>query len=61
MIASPCINICRMDKQSGLCTGCLRTIEEITVWSRTDDETRQRILATIAKRRQDSGQPAKPL
>lgn len=61
MIATPCINICRMDKQSGLCTGCLRTIEEITIWSRTDDETRQRILAAIAKRRQDSGLLAKRL
>jgi predicted Fe-S protein YdhL (DUF1289 family) len=52
MLKSPCINICQMDKQSGLCVGCLRTIEEITVWSRTDDSTRQKILTAIESRRQ---------
>ena len=52
MLASPCINICQMDKQSGLCLGCLRTIEEITVWSHTDDSTRSKILAAVETRRQ---------
>jgi len=51
MLASPCINICKMDAPNGLCTGCFRTIEEITVWSRTDDAERARILAAIAQRR----------
>jgi predicted Fe-S protein YdhL (DUF1289 family) len=58
MIASPCINVCKMDAQSGLCTGCLRTIDEITVWSRLDDRRRLDVLATIAKRRQQGhGKP----
>lgn len=51
MLASPCINICRMDERSGLCLGCFRTIEEITVWSRTDDARRASILAAVAERR----------
>jgi predicted Fe-S protein YdhL (DUF1289 family) len=51
MITSPCINICQMDKDSGLCQGCLRTIDEITVWSRLDDPARIRILADVAQRR----------
>jgi predicted Fe-S protein YdhL (DUF1289 family) len=52
MLKSPCINICQMDQQSGFCIGCLRTIEEITVWSRSDDSTRQKILTAIESRRQ---------
>ena len=28
-VASPCVNVCRMDELSGLCEGCLRTIDEI--------------------------------
>lgn len=51
MLTSPCINICKMDSASGLCRGCLRTIDEITLWSRTDDSTRSDILAAVAKRR----------
>jgi hypothetical protein len=53
MLASPCINVCKMDPASKLCTGCYRTIEEITVWSRTDDGQRARILAAIARRRDE--------
>ncbi len=52
MVASPCINVCKMDAPSGLCVGCFRTIDEITVWSRSDDACRLEILAAVAKRRQ---------
>ena len=53
MIASPCINVCQMDAHSGLCLGCLRTIDEITVWARSDDAGRLEILAAVARRRQE--------
>lgn len=53
MLQSPCINICKMDASSGLCSGCFRTIDEITVWSRTDEAHRARILAAVAERRQE--------
>lgn len=52
MIASPCINICQMDPASGLCRGCLRTLDEITRWSRIDDAERQGILDAVSERRQ---------
>lgn len=58
MLASPCINLCKMDAQSGLCLGCQRSIEEITRWSRADDAERARILAAVAERRQQAGEPA---
>ena len=47
MIASPCINVCKMDAPSGLCTGCLRTIDEITVWSRVDDARRLGLVVPV--------------
>lgn len=57
MLASPCINVCKMDPASKLCTGCYRTIEEITIWSRTDDVQRARILAAVARRRDEHAIP----
>jgi len=51
LIPSPCINVCQMDAPSGLCIGCFRTIDEITVWSKTDDATRAHILAAVSQRR----------
>jgi len=51
MIASPCINLCKMDARTGLCQGCYRTLDEITQWSRTDDTTRSQILNAVAERR----------
>jgi predicted Fe-S protein YdhL (DUF1289 family) len=50
-----------MDRLTGLCTGCFRSIDEITLWSRTDDVTRSKILVNVALRRQAldavNGQP----
>jgi predicted Fe-S protein YdhL (DUF1289 family) len=61
MIASPCINVCRMDPASGLCAGCYRSLDEIAGWSRLDDAGRIVILAAVARRRRelapDDGEP----
>ena len=50
-VASPCINICRMDAATGWCEGCLRTIDEIATWGQVDDDGRRQILQAIAPRR----------
>ncbi|MEM5399713.1 MULTISPECIES: DUF1289 domain-containing protein [Paraburkholderia] len=47
---SPCINICRMDERSGLCEGCLRTIDEIAGWSTFDDEAKRAVWDAIETR-----------
>ena len=31
-IETPCIKVCRIDQSRGICTGCLRTLEEIAGW-----------------------------
>jgi predicted Fe-S protein YdhL (DUF1289 family) len=50
-VDSPCTSVCRMDDASGLCAGCLRSIDEITVWSLLDDDEKRALLQTLAQRR----------
>ena len=50
-VASPCISVCKMDDSTGLCIGCLRTLDEIAAWSVLDDDARRRVLASIDARR----------
>ena len=54
-VPSPCRDLCRIADASGLCTGCLRTLDEIAVWSLLDDEMRRDVLAAIAERRAAGG------
>ncbi|WP_142848839.1 DUF1289 domain-containing protein [Telmatospirillum sp. J64-1] len=51
MIESPCINICRIDPDTGLCKGCLRSRAEIKAWRDASDDDRRAILARIEERR----------
>jgi predicted Fe-S protein YdhL (DUF1289 family) len=40
-----------MDEATGWCEGCLRTLDEIAVWSLLDDEERQQVNALLGQRR----------
>ena len=50
-VASPCISVCVMDPASGLCRGCLRTLDEIASWAAIDDGARRAIVASLPERR----------
>ncbi len=50
-IATPCIKVCVMDGESGLCLGCLRTLAEIAEWSALSAEVRAAILQALPDRR----------
>ena len=50
-VASPCINVCRMDAATGWCEGCLRTIDEIAAWSRLPDAIKREVCAQLPARR----------
>jgi predicted Fe-S protein YdhL (DUF1289 family) len=49
-VPSPCISVCQMDSRLGLCRGCGRTLEEITLWSRLDEESRRSVWAALPER-----------
>ena len=57
MSDSPCIDICQMDSESGLCVGCGRTIEEIANWSSYTNEKKKDILKQLKSRNNDDIQP----
>jgi predicted Fe-S protein YdhL (DUF1289 family) len=48
---SPCIDVCRMNPQTGLCEGCLRTLDEIAAWSTLSPEQKRAVLAQLPSRR----------
>jgi len=51
MIGSPCVNVCQMNRELGLCIGCLRTLDEIARWSIMEDKERVQVLGAVVERR----------
>jgi uncharacterized protein len=49
-VPSPCVSVCRMDADRVFCIGCLRTIPEITAWSRADAASKRSIWHAIELR-----------
>ncbi len=54
-IPSPCISVCTLDDDTGLCKGCLRSDEEIARWLRMSDAEKTQVLENIARRRETIG------
>jgi predicted Fe-S protein YdhL (DUF1289 family) len=48
---SPCVKVCVMDAQRGVCLGCCRTLGEIARWGTMTDEERDAVMAGLAARR----------
>jgi len=51
-VPSPCVSICRIDAASGLCDGCLRTLDEIACWGSMNDDARRTVCRAIDARRE---------
>lgn len=49
-IESPCIKVCVIEPETGLCTGCGRTLREIAGWSALGREERRRIMDELPAR-----------
>jgi predicted Fe-S protein YdhL (DUF1289 family) len=57
-VESPCVGVCVIDDASGLCEGCLRTLDEIALWGSSSALQRREVLARVeARRRVDVPQP----
>jgi prolyl-tRNA editing enzyme YbaK/EbsC (Cys-tRNA(Pro) deacylase)/predicted Fe-S protein YdhL (DUF1289 family) len=50
VVPSPCISVCRISADSGLCEGCFRTLGEISGWARSGPEAQRELWRTIGQR-----------
>jgi len=57
-IVTPCVQVCVMDDETGLCLGCRRTIAEIESWTAFSDAERRDILDALPARRPEG--PGRP-
>ncbi|MBN9598554.1 MAG: DUF1289 domain-containing protein [Afipia sp.] len=57
---SPCITVCVMSPETGLCLGCGRTLREISDWAGLTPEERAAIMATLVQRMGDAGMKVPP-
>ena len=56
-IETPCIAVCMIDPQTGLCFGCGRTLPEIARWHRIDNAERLAIMELLPARMAEAGLP----
>ena len=49
-LQSPCVKVCALDPDTGLCGGCYRTIDEIADWIEMTPEQQRATLNRAARR-----------
>lgn len=49
-IESPCIKVCAVDGETGLCLGCGRSLKEIGGWMQFDDAGRRAVMDGLPER-----------
>ncbi|GKY89060.1 DUF1289 domain-containing protein [Sinisalibacter aestuarii] len=47
---TPCVQICVIHSETGLCTGCLRTRDEIARWSGMSNAERRQVMNELPSR-----------
>ena len=57
-MASPCISVCEMMPEAGVCAGCFRTLDEIAAWGTLDASGKRKVLASLPPRRARWGEAA---
>ena len=50
-VASPCVQVCKMNASTGLCAGCQRTLAEIACWSIYTAAEKRAVLDELPARR----------
>ena len=50
-VVTPCIKVCIVDGESGLCLGCYRTLPEIAQWGGFTEAARAEIMDGLKARR----------
>ena len=54
-VPSPCIDVCRIDADNGLCQGCWRTLDEIAAWSTLEAQAKRAVWALLPPRAAAAG------
>jgi predicted Fe-S protein YdhL (DUF1289 family) len=54
-VESPCTSVCSIDPVSGLCAGCLRTLDEIAGWVDFSTAEKRGVIAALEVRRSRFG------
>lgn len=49
-VPSPCVSVCKMNRATGLCRGCHRTLDEIAGWGALDNSARLAVWQRIEAR-----------
>ena len=49
-IESPCMRVCAVDGETGLCLGCGRSLKEIGGWTAYDDAGRRAVMDSLPDR-----------
>lgn len=49
-VQSPCVKICVIHPEARLCTGCLRSLDEIAQWSRMSNDQRRAVMDALPSR-----------
>ncbi|SEL07131.1 hypothetical protein SAMN05443999_103228 [Roseovarius azorensis] len=49
-VESPCVKICVVHPEARICTGCLRSVDEIARWSRMTPAERHEIMTALPDR-----------
>ena len=57
---SPCVKVCQMDPERGLCLGCRRTLDEIAHWAQMSEAERAHIMEKLGERNLDVAKIAVP-
>jgi predicted Fe-S protein YdhL (DUF1289 family) len=50
-IKTPCVKVCVVDGESGLCMGCYRKLNEVAGWAKLSDAERETIMGELRGRR----------
>lgn len=50
-VKSPCQSICVIDRETGFCMGCGRTIADLEAWPKLTDAERLALIAELPGRR----------
>lgn len=50
-IVTPCVKVCVVDGESGLCLGCYRTLAEVAGWARFSREARDALMTELPGRK----------